>query len=287
MGYRSQKGNVPGGSLLLGCLILGAVVLPLRTLPAQQENADQDDRFIMDLGIIIEPSTGDGVRSASSGAARPIRLVKGPAGAAYYESTRELKSLLDDLSAKINYLESSLDQDVDAVRLENERLRSLIRKMQTARNAPRETAPLTDISQPDARSAEPSQPVRPLAPRTPPTPHDVYTAYWTGQYNRVVTLYHELEAADMLKEEQVQLAYWCADAYFRTGQFAAAEAILAHLVIADHALQDDVIILQGLIHLRQGHPEEAREKFETIITRHPGSDYQRLAQMTLQELQHP
>ena len=84
------------------------VLAGLVTFTAAQ---DREDVYLMDLGIVIEPDSKGGDSSATG----VLSVTKAPAGAAYVESTRELRSVLDDLRSKIEVLEYSLDEDVEAI----------------------------------------------------------------------------------------------------------------------------------------------------------------------------
>ncbi|MFB0515071.1 MAG: tol-pal system YbgF family protein [Candidatus Neomarinimicrobiota bacterium] len=44
------------------------------------------------------------------------------------------------------------------------------------------------------------------------------------------------------------------------------------------------MILQGLIFLRQNKPQEALARFQAIIDQYPSSEYYRLAELTIKEL---
>ncbi len=247
------------------------------------QDMPEDDLYLMDLGIVIEPGGED---APGPGAALPssddlmLMVGKGPAGAAYVESTRELRSLLDDLSLKIITLENSLDQDLNAVRLENDRLRALIKKIQSNRRSA-ESLPGKEIL-----ADRVDVPTKPAALPESPSYRHVFRAYRAGLYPEVIALCPYVAAASMSRNEAVQLAYWWADASFRTGQFDEALTVLHQTAVIDHELQDDAIILEGLILLKQGKPQAALAQFETIIQQYPTSDYHRMAELTAKELTH-
>ncbi len=206
---------------------------------------------------------------------------RGLAGAACVASTEELRSLLEDLSQKINNLENSLDQDMEAVRLENERLRTLIRKIQTQRQSA-EVLPPKDVPLTGSNLTVETAHAVPIPDQ--PSYHHVFQAYRAGHYDQVLALCRDMDGAAITPDEGVQLAYWCADAYFRTGQFDEALASLDKTVATNHELQDDAIILRGLIFLKQGKTQAALTQFETIIQQYPASEYHRLAELTVKEL---
>ncbi|MCK4578744.1 MAG: hypothetical protein KAU50_08130, partial [Candidatus Marinimicrobia bacterium] len=183
------------------------------------QDSDRKDLYLPDLGIIIEDS------SAAKPGADPesevnLKVRKGIAGAAYVESTQELRTALEELSAKITELEHSLDNDVDAVHLENERLRSMLRKLQSAESQP------TDASTDQPAESDLSQASDDEAAEVgASSSQDILKAYLAGNFDGVVSLCREQEDNDLNPELQIQIGYWCANSLFRTGRFD--EALLA------------------------------------------------------------
>ncbi len=257
---------VPPG-LLTAVLLAGLV-----TFSAAQE---QEDVYLMDLGIVIESDNGGGDSSASE----VLTISKAPAGAAYVESTRELRSVLDDLRSKIEVLEYSLDEDVQAVRLENLRLRNLIRKIQAERLESEALPADADQSKP-----EPADLAEETAVGSDPVYRDILVAYRDGQYVRLGRLGRRLDRSRLDPARRAQVAYWCADADFRTGAYDEALLALEDAGTDGSQLQDDVVILRGLIFIKQGQRPEALAQFQKIIDSYPNSDYFRLAEMTIKEL---
>ncbi|MCH7858786.1 MAG: tetratricopeptide repeat protein [Candidatus Marinimicrobia bacterium] len=280
-------GYIRSGCRMVGALVTAGMVgfawLLWGGTPLLAQDQQEEDLYLMDLGIVIEPVDPDasGVRAAQL--TNDIRLMvgKGPAGAAYVASTKELRHLLEDLSQKINHLENSLDQDMEAVRLENARLRALIRKIQTQRQTA-EGPPPKDGSPPGSSLTVEAARAVPI-PDQPSYQH-VFKAYRAGRYDQVLALCRQVDRAASTPDEGVQLGYWCADAYYRTGQFDEALASLDKTAATDHELQDDAIILRGLILMKQGRTQAARAQFETIIQQYPTSEYHRLAELTAKEL---
>lgn len=287
MGRRRRRVRTvaaPTGGWLIVALVIGASFGPGGALAAQDKQ--EEDVYLMDLGIIIEPGRGDSAAWADSLPAMDdvgLMVGKEPPGAAFIESTRELRSVLDDLGGKINALESSLNQDVEAVRLENERLRSLIRKIQTSRKE--NEVPQTVRSAPDEVDPSPGWSARSPLPDNPGY-HHVLQAYRAGRLEDLIRLCEVLDESTLSPEERIRVAYWCADAHFHRGQFDEALMVLKKVPAADRELGDDAIVLQGLIYLRQGKPREALSRFQTIVSQYPASEYLRLAELTIRELKH-
>jgi TolA-binding protein len=264
--------------------MVAVVFGPATALIAQPQEEEQV--YLPDLGIIIEPGQED---STTTPGTLPtmgnveLTVGKEPPGAAFIESTKELRAVLDDLSGKINDLESSLNEDVESVRLENERLRSLIRKIQSTRKEAEVVQAL------ERASSEPPPASQEEALSAPPVSNyrDIFRAYREGLFEAVIILSSVLDKSNLSPEESAQTAYWLADASFRRGHYAEALEVLDEVPISDHELIDDSIVLQGLIYLRQGRPQEARDRFQTIISQYPASDYHRLAELTIKELNQP
>ena len=281
MEYQSWRKAVAAASPAGWLMVMLAISLflgPGGTLAAQDKQ--DKDVYLIDLGIIIEPSRPDSLPARGDVG---LMIGKEPPGAAYIESTRELRSALDDLGGKINSLENSLDQDVEAVRLENERLRALIRKIQSDRRA-------SEVSQavesaPDKAEPFPGETARSPLPDNPGFRH-VIQAYRAGHLDDLIRLCQAIDEAAFSPKERIHAAYWCADAYYHRGRFDEALLALEKVPAADHELGDDVVVLQGLIYLRQGKTQEARSRFQTILSQYPASDYQRLAELTIKELSH-
>ncbi len=285
MGYKSGSKLTVAASLAkrtrLG-LVLSFLVGTLAGLTAQQDQIE--DVYLPDLGIVIEPGQLDSIVRTDSAyqlGNAGLLIGKEAPGADFIESTRELRSVLDDLSGKINALESSLDEDVEAVRLENERLRELIRKIQTDR-IENEVALIAE-NHSEVIVSSPSEPAQARLPANP-SYRQVLSAYWAGYFQDVITLSQALEDSVLSTDQETQLAYWCADAHYQQGQFDDALQSLEKIPLNEHELADDTIVLQGLIFLKQGRIQEARSRFQFIISSYPASEYQRLAELTIKEL---
>lgn len=281
--YRSEPAAIlPHGAMLV--LLFALVFGSGQDLGAQ--NQQEEGVYLPDLGIVIEPESHDSsVISDRAAAGAEVDLLVGtaPPGAAFIESTKELRTVLDDLSGKITEIEGSLNNDLDAVRLENERLRSLIRKIQTERKEAEVTQAMATTQDVEEFNQVEEMPAF-LSSK--PTYRDILRVYSAGQYEDVLVLSAAFDESGLDDTRRTQLAYWRADACFRTGQFDAALQFLQQVLAGDHELKDDAIVLQGLVYLRQGQPQRARIFFETIIQDYPTSTYYRLAELTIKELNH-
>jgi tetratricopeptide (TPR) repeat protein len=267
--------------MLFLALIPGLFQGPLNGQSQQEEGV-----YLPDLGIVIEPESYDSsIIAGRAAASEEVDMMVGtaPPGAAFIESTKELRTVLDDLSGKITEIEGSLNNDLDAVRLENERLRSLIRKIQTERKEAEVTQALSNLGEMEEseRAGELT-----VVPFSRPTYRDILRVYSAGQYEDVLTLSAAFDESGLDNARRTQLAYWRADACFRTGQFDAALQFLQQVLAGDHELKDDAIVLLGLLYIRRGQPQQARVFFERIIQEYPSSSYFRLAELTIKELNH-
>ncbi len=267
------------GNLLL---TLGLLVSSSANLVAQDPSSQ--DVLKLDLGIVIEATGRDSAEGEAPESADTdvgLTVGKAPPGAEFIATSKELRSTLDALSGQILTLETSLNQDVEAVRLENERLRSLIRKIQTSRQE-EEAARAAKRLEGEIPPAKPSAPAPGWSER--PGYRQVMQAYRNGSYRETAAMCATLDKSALLPEQATQVAYWWADALFREGRFDDALRILQPLAAASAKLGDDAIVLEGLIYLRQGKPGLARSRYQDIVSHYPASEYYRLAQLTLREL---
>lgn len=256
-----------------------ALLLLTTFLDGQQEKK-QDDLYLMDLGIIIEPETQRIEDSLAAQAEVNMLVARGTAGAAYVTSAQELRLLLDDLTSKLSTLENSLDTDLESMRLENSRLRTLIRQLQDGRGsgAPQRTE--NEISILTAIKAEADH--QPTS--SPATFRQVLEAYLGGHYRQVIRYGRGLKTPDLPADQRHLVQYWQADAWFRLGQYEKALDFLAADTPAGHSLEDDHLVLRALVYMKMGQHELAREQFQDLITKYPDSKYRRLAEMTNREL---
>jgi len=245
------------------------------------QNEQEENVYLPDLGIIIEPDQGD---SSSGSGNVDLMMGKEPPGADFIESTKELRAVLKDLDGRIDTLDSTLNLDVEAVRLENERLRALIRKIQ----ATRKESEVTTQTREDELLETTSPPIieAGIMPAVEPSYRAIFLAYGAGRFEEVLLLSDAIDGSVLGEDESIQIGYWRADAFFRLGHFEKAQVVLGKLPASGHELVDDAIVLQGLIYMRQGRPQEAKSRFELIVSRFPSSEYLRLAELTIKELNH-
>lgn len=250
-------------------LVISAAILP-------GQDRQLKDIYLPDLGIVID------AEKDSAGTVN-LLLEKQAASAAYMESTRDLRTVLDQLNSKITGLESSLSDDMSAMRLENERLRSMIRKLQSDREEARAMRALQERDTEDlpARSSKPQLPAK---PQEAVSLSEALVAYLGGEYAELIVVCGRIDDTTLSRTQAAQISYWCADAHFRQGNFDEALLSLGTEAIDGHELKDDAIILRGLIYVKLGEPELARNQFETILSHYPTSAYYRLAEMTVREL---
>jgi len=240
---------------------------------------ESGDILLLDLGIVIESS--DSTSTESNKRTGSLSISSMPGGAAYVQSTKELHSVLDELRSQIAQLELSLDGDVDEVRLENQRLRELLSKLQEENVTPVDQS---DQIVDDLKKREVPVESPPELYQVPADWREVMKAYRAGNYSAVITLCDALPEVLLNNGQPDQVAYWCGAAYFSEGQLKSALEMLKAITAENSPVQDDAIILTGLILIKQGRAIEARDHFQRIIDYYPESDYHRLAGLTLKEL---
>lgn len=94
-----------------------------------QSTPTGNDIFFLDLGIVIEPSTGDEeVNRLVKAPPEKVKFFmdKAPSGSVFISSTRELQETLARIGERIETLESAFEREVASLRHENEELRGMI-----------------------------------------------------------------------------------------------------------------------------------------------------------------
>lgn len=292
--FRSQYNSISGNFRLIILVVTAYISLSTFVLAQSSDKSYQNakkerERILMDLGVVILPEAVD------YRLAKPARqYIAGEAiGAAAVKSNDELRDLLNDLSNRINNLENSLElnEQIEAMQLENARLRELIKKSQTYEGTPKNliaVPPQTLLDIPSDikidSDHEPLLSVESMFIANDAEYGTILDAFRRGNYQKVLALSPRLNRTLMSDIKILQVIYWRADALFRLGRFKEALPFLAKVVESAHPMKDDAIVLQGLSYIRLNEPGKALIQFEMILNNHPTSSYYRLAELTIKEL---
>lgn len=294
--------------------LITVCVAPIVLLSQTAPSAIADD-FFLDLGIVIEPSTGnEEVNRLIQSPPEKVKLFinKAPSGSVYMASTKELQEALTRISYKIESLQLAFQRQTSYLKEENRELRGMITDLMEQVESPVDALaavneiekPLSDNVEeatdhtPNTESSESPLTNKPSTEKlsgevlpakteevSPPEFNrmlymNAVFAYQREDYKTAIRKFSDLavEAVDDITAGNV--IYWIADCYFQLGQPSEALSVLMQLeVFKESDKQDDSKILQGLAFRQLGQEEKAAAAFSEVVEQYPESEYYRLAQM--------
>lgn len=139
--------------VMLVAFVLIFSIMPGQDLSSRGE-ASAADIFFLDLGIVIEPSTGEEVYSRivnPTSEEVKLRVKKVESGSVYMATSKEMLDALTRIQQRMNVLEKSFQQEMNSLQRENHELRSLIADITQQSKTQRPVA--------NVRNEKPSQPV--------------------------------------------------------------------------------------------------------------------------------
>ncbi|MFH1852983.1 MAG: tetratricopeptide repeat protein [Candidatus Neomarinimicrobiota bacterium] len=293
--------------LLVGLFFIACSLV---VLPGQSaEQTSMADIFFLDLGIVIEPVTGNEQYSRLVAAPSDdikFRINKIKSGAVYMATSKEMLGTLDRINLRIASLEKSFHSEMNRLRRENEELREILAEMNTApvsqlpvlaeKPVVKETPP---PAEPIARNLPPQQPQEavtqkpaPVAPVvTPPVPKFDQSEYMAGvfayqreDFNKTLEHFQQLVLDDVSPRTQANVIYWMADSQLRLTNYTEALVLLDRVIaLGDSERRDDALIQKGLLYRKLGREDQALVWFEKLVSDHPASEYAKLARMELKK----
>ncbi len=294
--------------------LITVCVAPIVLLSQTAPSAIADD-FFLDLGIVIEPSTGnEEVNRLIQAPPEKVKLFinKAPSGSVYMASTKELQEALTRISHKIESLQLAFQRQTSYLKEENKELRGMITDLMEQVESPLDAlAAVNEIEKPlsdnveeitdHTSNTEPSEspltnkpPAEKLSSEALPAKTEEVSppefnrmlymnavfAYQREDYKTAIRQFSDLavDAVDDIIAGNV--IYWIADCYFQLGKPSEALLTLMQLeVFKESDKQDDSKILQGLAFRQLGQEEKAAAAFSEVVEQYPESEYFRLAQM--------
>jgi len=268
------------------------------------------DIFFLDLGIVIEPATGNESFSREIGKTSKevqFRIKKVKSGSVYMAASQEMMDALTRIQERMDRLEQSFQHEMGSLNQENRLLRNTLsdigvtraqKKGEELKASPKEA--LVSVAQvPVAKEPVVIQPAKkksknivaqpekavPAAPANTLNMIDYMGglfAYEREDYKKAIKLFNglSLEGAEVHMVENV--LYWKADGYQHLGQLEQAMETLDQLLALENgARKDDALIKRGLLLRKQGLEEQALITFGRLIQNFPESEYARLAQLEL------
>jgi tetratricopeptide (TPR) repeat protein len=273
-----------------------------------QSTTSAADIFFLDLGIVIEPATGNETYSrlvkAPSDEVK-IQIKKVQSGSVYLAASREMLEALERIQQRMDQLENSFQRELAQLRQENRELRGMLTEF-TAPPLPPPDEPPVLVSDTESdlailadmatlsRLPTVSVPRQVELPPEPTTtekaefdPVDYMAgvfAYQREDYRQALRYFTGLVLERADPRTRSNILYWMADSYQQIGEYDQALEVLDRL-LQDHnaGRVDDALIQKGLLYRKMGREELALAAFGEVVANHPDSEYLRLARMELKK----
>ncbi|MFQ6607129.1 MAG: tol-pal system YbgF family protein [Fidelibacterota bacterium] len=297
--------------LVLFGICIGAV--PWHIFSQTTPTSGGDD-FFLDLGIVIEPSTGnEKINRFIQAPPEKVKLFidKAPSGSVYMASTKELQETLIRINRKIESLQLAFQRQTNYLKEENNELRLMITDLMEQVNTPAEvstptvspgekhsnseeittTSPIMELAKgssvkaPNSKEIDEEQISLVVKDDKPAVFNrmlymNAVFAYQREDYQTAIRQFKDLavNVADDITAGNV--IYWMADCHFQLGQPTEALSVLSQLdAFKGSDKLDDAKILEGLSLRQLGRYEQATAAFAKVVEQYPESEYYRLAQM--------
>jgi TolA-binding protein len=277
-------------------LINGLTILTIIGSLGAQETP-LSEIFFLDLGIVIEPAKGSEaysrlVKKPSKEVSFKIKKVK--SGSVYMASSQELLSTLSQINNRIERLENSFQSEMNAVKQENISLRQTLAEIQNPRlpaSNPKNNFVAVPIKKLVSTAIlDPSKRAMPSTEVTKPGPVFNQSVYMTGvfayqreDYQTALNKFSNLNLDAASKKTSENILYWMADALQQTGQYKKALSLLNTITSTGKLRIDDALVQKGLLHRKMGNEKLALVAFGDVVSKHPKSEYLRLAQLELKK----
>lgn len=283
-------------------LATGLIVLSQAVYSQSPSQGSLADIFFLDLGIVIEPSTGNETynrKVAAPSTETAFRIKKVQSGSVYVSTSKEMLAALERINQRIATLEQSLQTEVQALRMENQELRTMLTDyLETPVEEPPlpevpleedELAPAFLSDEPVVRELPIAEVPPPITLPAPPSRTFDQTAYMSAvfayqreDYVTALNYFSHLALDQAPPQVADNILYWMADAYQQLGNYDEALALLEQVVGRENSPRvDDALVQQGLIYRRLGQDSLSLSAFKQVVTNYPSSEYVKLAQLEL------
>ncbi|HDQ46113.1 MAG TPA: tetratricopeptide repeat protein [bacterium] len=122
----------------------------------------------------------------------------------------------------------------------------------------------------------------PGAPSGPPLSESVYNQryqnalnqFYNKNYNEAIRQFQELLGTNPTHKLASNCQYWIGESYNQLRRYSDAIASFNKVMQYDFSYKyDDALIMSGIVYLRLGDRQAARQKFQELLNRYPQSEY--------------
>jgi len=267
------------------------------------------DIFFLDLGIVIEPSTGNESYSRfvqNTSDEVKIRIKKAESGSVYMAASKEMLAALQRIQTRMEELEVSFQSEIHSLKDENHELRGILADYHRP-PIQQPSRPKIDISSVEEDLAilkevttfDKTPPMKTVPKMKEPEKAKatiIKPAFSSSDYMAGVMAYQKEDYKEAIRQflnldlsktdipTAANILYWVADAHQQLGDYVTAITILDQLLrIPKSERTDDALIQKGLLYRKTGREDLALETFSTVVNQYPDSDYLRLAKLELKK----
>ena len=276
------------------------IILFLFNSVSAQSNATISEVFFLDLGIVIEPSTGEEeynrvVESPSEEINFQVKKAK--SGAIYMAASSEMLASLERINNRIAKLESSFQEKLFDLQQENELLKNMITDINKRPSMVNEVASKLEVERevslisPIKDQAEPLVTLKSNNNKQPEKLIEEFNskdymagvfAYQQDNFQLAIQYFANLHLINADKNVSDNVAYWMADSYQQLGDIDNAMIYLDMVIEKNNSEHiDDALIKKGLLHRKRGEKDQSLVVFNKLVNNYPKSEYVKLARMEI------
>ena len=276
------------------------IILFLFNSVSAQSNATISEVFFLDLGIVIEPSTGEEkynrvVESPSEEINFQVKKAK--SGAIYMAASSEMLASLERINNRIAKLESSFQEKLFDLQQENELLKNMITDINKRPNMVNEVVsklevePAVSLVTPIKDQAKPLLTLKSNNKKQPEKLVEEFNskdymagvfAYQQDNFQLAIQYFANLHLINADKNVSDNVTYWMADSYQQLGDIDNAIIYLDMVIEKNNSEHiDDALIKKGLLHRKRGEIDQSLVIFNELVNNYPKSEYVKLARMEI------
>jgi len=276
------------------------ILLFLFNTISAQSNATISEVFFLDLGIVIEPSTGDEEYNRSVEAPSEevnFQVKKAKSGSIYMAASSEMLASLERINNRIAKLEISFQEKLFDLQQENQLLKNMITDINKKPNIVDEVGMDSDVKptihlielpndQVESTVAMNSKNEKQSKKLVEEFNSKDYMAgvfaYQQDNFQLAIKYFANLHLISADKNIADNVIYWIADSYQHLGDIDNAMVYLDMVIEknnSDHI--DDALIKKGLLHRKRGELDKSLFVLNKLVNNYPKSEYAKLARMEI------
>jgi len=276
------------------------ILLFLFNTISAQSNATISEVFFLDLGIVIEPSTGDEEYNRTVEAPSEeinFQVKKAKSGSIYMAASSEMLASLERINNRIAKLENSFQEKLFDLQQENQLLKNMITDINKRPNMVDEVGinldgkPTVHLIEPINNQAEPIVAMKSNNEKQSKKLIEEFNskdymagvfAYQQDNFQLAIKYFANLHLISADKNISDNVIYWMADSYQHLGDIDNAMVYLDMVIEnnnSDHT--DDALIKKGLLHRKRGELDKSLFVLNKLVNNYPNSEYAKLARMEI------